>query len=242
VQRVLYGRQPANRNVADLGHGCDANAFGFADTDRLADANANADTNADSNPNADTDADTNANTIADTNADADSDTNAALQDLPAMKLLVAALLIAVASAGLNPPALVVVHADSLNQVDRFANLPAPIQAGSFSVDGTPAKGWEMAEPGAPFQVTDVVSPGSKLPGRRLIAAGCDASVCVVHYERGGIAHFYEILAFSSTPSGWKVVWNARGPKSLENLAGVRSLVKHPSSSAGWTDQWVKGDF
>ena len=46
---------------------------------------------------------------------------------------------------------------------------------------------DIAEPGAQFQVTDVVVD-PKLPTRRLVAAGCSTDHCLVYYERGGIAH------------------------------------------------------
>src|SRR4029453_7710664 len=46
---------------------------------------------------------------------------------------------------------------------------------------------DIAEPGAEFQVTDVVT-SPKLPIRRLVAAGCTIDYCLVYYERGGAAH------------------------------------------------------
>src|SRR5687767_13867089 len=46
---------------------------------------------------------------------------------------------------------------------------------------------DIAEPGAEFQVTDVIAKAN-LPIRRLIAAGCSTEYCLVYYERGGIAH------------------------------------------------------
>jgi hypothetical protein len=160
-----------------------------------------------------------------------------------MNTIIASLALAatVASASLTPPSLLTSQAGSLKQIDRLAGLPQPIVAGAFTVDGTPAKGWEMSDPGGPFNATDVVSPGSTAPGRRLLFGACNASVCAVVYERGGIAHFYELLAFAPSGSSWKVIWNARGPKPLANLAALQAMLAHPASS-NWQDQWVKGDF
>jgi len=160
-----------------------------------------------------------------------------------MKLLaVAAFLVAVQTPTLVAPAVVFDHIDSVKPVDAFAHLPPGIRSGSFMVDNTPAKGWVMSEPGGPFQATDVVTPGSPLPGRRMIFAACDATVCLLHYERGGIAHVYEVLAFKSGSNGWSVVWNARGPKPLANLAALKAMVKHTASAGGWTNEWVPGNF
>lgn len=138
------------------------------------------------------------------------------------------------------PAAVIQQLPTLKQIDSFASLPAAIQAGRFTVDGVSAKGWQMAEPGGKFSATDVPVPGA--PGRRLIFAACDAQLCLLHYERGGIAHFYEILALSSTPQGWKAVWNVRGSKPIASLDALRADLKNGALPATWSAQWVKGDF
>jgi len=142
---------------------------------------------------------------------------------------------------LSPPSIVADRIGDLTLVDRFSSLPQGIQAGRFTVDGASADGWQMAEPGAVWNATDVpVSPSA--PGRRLIFAGCDSQLCVIHYERGGVAHFYEILALERSPKGWTAVWNARGAKPLANLDALRMLVRDPASARAWNDRWVKGDF
>jgi hypothetical protein len=144
------------------------------------------------------------------------------------------------AATLSPPASVVSQLGSVKLVSKFAELPAPIRAGDFTVDGVSAKGWEMAEPGGAFSATDVPVPNA--PGRRLIFAACDPALCLIHYERGGIAHFYQILALSDTSHGWKAVWSARGPHPVANLDALRALLQGRVSSDGWSQQWVKGDF
>ena len=52
---------------------------------------------------------------------------------------------------------------------------------------------DIAEPGAEFQVTDVIRKPD-LPIRRLVAAGCSIDHCIVYYERGGIAHTWHVNA------------------------------------------------
>jgi len=141
---------------------------------------------------------------------------------------------------MTPPAVVIAQLAHVTEIRRFASLPAPIRTGKFTVDGVSAAGCQIAEPGGAFSATDVPVPGA--PGRRLIFAACDPQLCLLHYERGGIAHFYEILALSLTSSGWKALWNARGSKPLKDLDALQSLLRGDMPSDGWSQQWVKGDF
>ena len=79
---------------------------------------------------------------------------------------------------------------------RLADLP----------DGAAAAlGFRMAERGQPFQVTDVIAPGPRLPGSRFVAArqqGCRLSI---RYERGGIAHTYEGAQLERRGNRWVVL-------------------------------------
>ncbi len=153
-------------------------------------------------------------------------------------ILMAATLAAASPA--SAPAVVTAQIGSLKPVARFAQLPQPIVAGHFSVGGTSAAGWQMAEPGGAFSATDV--PVSGAPGRRMIFAGCNAQLCLIHYERGGIAHFYEILAFAPGSNGWTVAWNACGVTRIAGMAALRALLAHPASFDTWSRPCVKGDF
>ena len=139
-----------------------------------------------------------------------------------------------------PPATVKNELPQLKQIDRFALLPAAIQKGDFSVDGASARGWQMAEPGARFSATDVPVPGA--PGRRLIFAACDSTFCLIHYERGGIAHFYEILALSNRSREWQVVWNVRGRKPLASLNALRARLRSGTLGPNWDLPAVRRDF
>ncbi|MGA8574599.1 MAG: hypothetical protein WB609_02785 [Candidatus Cybelea sp.] len=151
-----------------------------------------------------------------------------------------AALAAIALLALTPPSAVTGQLSSLKPVGRFSALPPAIVAGRFTVDGVSAKGWEMAEPGGAFSATDVPVPGA--PGRRLIFAACNAALCLLHYERGGIAHFYEILALSLGSNGWTAIWNVRGPKPIATFDVFAASVKNGTYGANWSWQSVKGDF
>lgn len=142
-------------------------------------------------------------------------------------------------AQLAPPLIVVHHLATVKPIGKLVNVPPSIRDGAFSVDGVSAAGWKMSDPGGPFSATDVPVPGA--PGRRLLFAACDSQVCLLHYERGGIAHFYEILGFARTAGAWNVVWNVRGPKPLADLDALRAMLRS-SGQSGWNQQYVKGDF
>ncbi len=98
----------------------------------------------------------------------------------------------------------------------------------------------MAEPGGPFSATDEPIPGA--PGRRLIFAACDPQLCLIHYEKGGVQHMWEILALSLGPRGWSAIWNATGPHAIANLDTMRAMLRGQAPAARWSEQWVKGDF
>jgi hypothetical protein len=63
---------------------------------------------------------------------------------------------------------------------------------------------------ADFQVTDVVV-GKLLPTRRFIVAGISEKYCLVHYERGGIAHSWLIALFILSKDKAKLVWVSMVP-------------------------------
>jgi len=82
---------------------------------------------------------------------------------------------------------------------------------------------DIAEPGAAFQATDVVV-NPKLPIRRLVAAGCSIEYCLVYYERGGIAHTWQVALFHWTPAATRVEWGGIAPGGLASVDGVRNAI------------------
>jgi len=100
-------------------------------------------------------------------------------------------------------------------------LPLGVREGLQTLFGTPTLA--IAEPGAEFQATDViVKPG--LPTRRLVAAGCSTDHCLVYYERGGIAHTWQVVLFHWTRAETRFEWGASAPGDLRSIDGVRSAV------------------
>lgn len=84
-------------------------------------------------------------------------------------------------------------------------------------------GFELADAGQPFQVTDVIT-NEKLPGKRLDWAARIPGYMIVHYETGGIAHSYHVMVVA-LDSGKKahVVWAALA-KPLKSYAEFRAAL------------------
>lgn len=111
----------------------------------------------------------------------------------------------------------------LTEILDVAKLPEAVRDGAFQIDGQRPMDWSLANPGAEWQATDViVTP--RLPTRRLIFAACDAQFCIVHYEKGGIAHSMHLLAFQRSGDAFKTVWHAVGFGYIRNFAALYRLI------------------
>jgi hypothetical protein len=118
-------------------------------------------------------------------------------------------------------------------VTSIRGLPLGVRDGLQTLFGTPAL--DIAEPGAKFQHTDVVVD-SKLPIRRLVAAGCSIDHCIVYYERGGIAHMWRVAVFHWTPAETRFEWGGIAPPGLASIDAVRKAILSGAikgSSGSW---------
>jgi hypothetical protein len=137
---------------------------------------------------------------------------------------------------LNPPASVLAEFSRLRPIDTLDGLPPDIRNGRFvAPDGKKLDGWVLAAPGGAWNATDVVVDAS-LPGRRLHFAGCDETTCVLHYERGGIAHVHLVMTLVQKNGRWKATWIAYGQPALKDLAAVRDLLEN-RSAASYSDAY-----
>ena len=94
-------------------------------------------------------------------------------------------------------------------VTSIRGLPLGVRDGLQRLFGSQTL--DIAEPGAEFQVTDVIL-NPKLPIRRLVAAGCSTDHCLVYYERGGIVHTWQVALFHWTPAATRLGrYRARRP-------------------------------
>ena len=111
--------------------------------------------------------------------------------------------------------------DRFQIVTAVRGLPLGVRDGLQTLFGSPSL--DIAEPEADFQVTDVV--GTRvLPIRRLVAAGCSVDHCLVYYERGGIAHTWQVALFHWTPAATRFEWGGVAPGGLMTIDDVRKAV------------------
>ena len=82
---------------------------------------------------------------------------------------------------------------------------------------------DIADPGAAFRATDVVNEPN-LPTRRLVHAACSIDHCVVYYERGGIAHTWQLAIFHWTPDATRFEWGGSAPGGLPTVDAVRQAA------------------
>jgi hypothetical protein len=111
--------------------------------------------------------------------------------------------------------------ERLGIVTSIRGLPLGVRDGLQTLFGSQAL--DIAEPGAEFQVTDVVG-NPKLPIRRLVAAGCSTDHCLVYYERGGIVHTWQVALFHWAPEATRFEWGGRAPGGLATIDDVRNAV------------------
>jgi hypothetical protein len=155
-------------------------------------------------------------------------------------LIVALALAASAPAGQPPPDLHPIpetlrahlRGETFTPLSSVAALPDAVKHELADLFGT--KGLQLADPGAPFQATDVVLD-PKLPWRRLVSAGCAADHCIVHYERGGFAHAYQVVVLARQGDRARFVWGGAAGL-LGNVHAVRDAVaagKVPGRTKHW---------
>jgi hypothetical protein len=106
-------------------------------------------------------------------------------------------------------------------VTSIRGLPLGVRAGLQTLFGS--RTLDIAEPGAEFQGTEAIVD-STLPIRRLVAAGCSYDHCLVYYERGGIAHTWQVALFHWTPDATRFEWGGAAPAGLTTIDDVRSAV------------------
>jgi hypothetical protein len=111
--------------------------------------------------------------------------------------------------------------DNFQIVTSVRGLPLGVRDGLQQLWGTPEL--DIAEPRDEFQRTDAIGT-PKLPTRRLVAAGCSTDHCLVYYERGGIAHTWQVTLFHWTPKATRFEWGGTAPGGLKTIEDVRKAV------------------
>jgi hypothetical protein len=106
-------------------------------------------------------------------------------------------------------------------IKDVGSLPKPILNAFTEVGGTRPV---MANPGQKFEVGDVIFDAS-VPRKRLLFAGVSGDKCFVHYEQGGLGHYYVLELFRFTPADtMKPLWKGYcGP--VKDIQGLRSEIE-----------------
>ena len=128
---------------------------------------------------------------------------------------------AVPSGALSEALRAHVKDDRFQIVTSIRGLPLGVRDGLQMLFGSQTL--DIAEPGAEVQVTDVLG-NATLPIRRMVAAGCSTDHCLVYYERGGIAHTWQVALFHWTPAATRFEWGGSAPGGLRTIDDVRKAV------------------
>jgi hypothetical protein len=126
------------------------------------------------------------------------------------------------------------HPDVFQIRRTVGAIPRSVQAAFSEAMG--GERFSMAEPGAAWQSSDVVSTHA-LPWRRLESVAVSPSLLILCYERGGIAHSDNVAAFRLSDAGAKLIWRAVSDKAVSNprdlLKGINEGTIHDYRGYGF---------
>lgn len=131
------------------------------------------------------------------------------------ELTYALLLASVVASGSSIPAVVQSAAPWLTPVTHVKDMP---------IGSVP---WPIADPGAPYNNSDIRVQGR--PNRGLFLAGCTPDLCVMHFQVGGIVSPYCIIAMKRHTASWEPVWYARLPRKLTSFEEMRGILEGGSA-------------
>ena len=106
-------------------------------------------------------------------------------------------------------------------VSSIRGLPLGVRTELLTLFGSATL--DIAEPDEAFQATGT-SADSRPPTRRLVAAGCSYTDCLVYYERGGSPSTWRVALFHWTPSATTLEWGGTAPGGLKTIDDVRRAV------------------
>jgi hypothetical protein len=135
--------------------------------------------------------------------------------------------VVVAGSQAAPPATLSGELRARMQNERFAivtsirGLPLGVRDELQKLFGS--RELDIAESGAEFQANGIESV-SRLPIRRLVAAGCSYERCLVYYERGGTVRTWRVALFHWTPDATRFEWGGTAPGGLVTIDDVRRAV------------------
>lgn len=114
-----------------------------------------------------------------------------------------------------------VKEDRFGVVTSIRGLPLGVREALQTLFRSPIL--DIAEPNAAFRATDVIREPN-LPTRRLVLAACSIDHCLVYYERGGIAHTWQVTLFHWRPAATRFEWGGIAPGGLRTIDDLREAV------------------
>jgi hypothetical protein len=114
-----------------------------------------------------------------------------------------------------------VQGERFGIVTSIRGMPLGVRAALQTLFGSETL--DIAESGAEFQAGNPVA-NSRLPIRRLVAAGCSYDHCLVYYERGGAPSTWRAALFHWTPDATRFEWGGAAPGGLVTIDDVQRAV------------------
>ena len=116
-----------------------------------------------------------------------------------------------------------------------ADLPERLKTAFTGI--TKQREFGLANPGDPYQATDVIED-PKLPVRRLIFAGKCGDFWFIHYEQGGRGHSFAVVFFGENPRGdLSFVWGGRGFSRASSSSDLRNEIARKTFSDDLPFYW-----
>jgi hypothetical protein len=82
----------------------------------------------------------------------------------------------------------------------------------------------LADRGAGFEASDVISEGD-FPARRLVIAARAGDTWFVHYEHGGRGYHSHLVALTRGERSWRLTYAAAGPEAYRSLSKLREAIR-----------------
>jgi len=144
-----------------------------------------------------------------------------LYSIVSVSVLSAVIVAAQAQPGLSAQLRAHLQSETLMLVTSIRGLPLGVRDELQKLFNS--QSLDIAEPGGQFQgsAPDI---NSKLPTRRLIAAGCSYDHCLVYYERGGATPAWRVALFHWAPEATRFEWGSAASAGLKTIEDVRSAV------------------
>ncbi len=108
--------------------------------------------------------------------------------------------------------------DSLEPVTSVQTLPLGARQSMQAIFGGQL---DIANPGDP---SEAAPHTTNAPRRRMLAAGCSSTRCVMAYERRERPGSSLLVVFQGTPTAMRLEWSAIAPRRLVTLEDVRRAV------------------